>query len=79
MKKIIAFFKSLFTAPSEEKVSVEHYAELKKELVTVNEAQASAPVVEEKAPKASKKVVVSEVIEAAPKKKKRYYKPKNKA
>ena len=78
MKKIIAFFKSLFTAPSEEKVSVEHYAELKKELVTVNEAQASAPVVEEKAPKASKKVVVSET-EAAPKKKKRYYKPKNKA
>ena len=78
MKKIIAFFKSLFAAPSEEKVSVEHYAELKKELTAVNEAQASTPEVKETPKKASKKVVASET-EAAPKKKKRYYKPKNKA
>lgn len=77
MKKIIDFFKGLFAAPAKEKVSVENYAELKKELTEVNKAQASAPKVEE-APKPAKKIVVSEP-DAAPKKKKRYYKPKAKA
>jgi hypothetical protein len=77
MKKIIAFFKSLFAAPAKEKVTVEKVVELKEELTAVNEAQASAPVVEE-APKVSKKIVATET-EAAPKKKKRYYKPKAKA
>lgn len=50
MKKIIAFLKSLFIKAPVEKVSVEHYAEIKKELIAVSQAEASKPEVK-KAPK----------------------------
>lgn len=69
MKKIIAFLKSLFVTAPVEKVSVEHYAEIKKELIAVNEAVASQPEVK----KAPKKNVATSTT--ASKKKK----PKNKA
>lgn len=52
MKKIIAFFKSLFVKAPVKKVSVETYTEVKEEIVAVNEAIASQPEVK-KAPKKS--------------------------
>lgn len=79
MKKILEFLKSLFK--KEQVVAQATYAELKKELKAVQEAQASAPVVEEAPKPVAKKLApkVEVATEAAPKKKKRYYKPKPKA
>ena len=79
MKKIIEFLKSLFK--KEQASAPATYADLKKELKAAQEAQASAPVVEEAPKPAVKKLAPkSEVAtETAPKKKKRYYKPKPKA